>query len=1151
MRNNFRQGLISYQKDGTGSPQFLLASTTNGYVQLNVAPSPTLVTFAHGSSDYLAAFDTTVPNAWGPLANGVDNYLYWDMDLLTSNISYGITTLEPIVSLLTPQNPANGQMWFDLNTNKMKVWQATSNRWLEKVRVIAGIVENGNVGQLVPKTSGTQVGLTGDVQPGYVMLDSQLYPLRTSAGEFLTADTPVRIKTTVGTSGVLATPPNAFIPVRAGENLPAMSLVYFSGADTVSLASGDPAQIFQKTPIGVVQEALAQNEVGVLTQSGDVTYDQWNFTGNIGKAVYSDASGRITTTRPGGLLAYRVGFIKNKNTIVFGIDSETLPQVYTASPNAVIISGNAPVTTTDSVNGIGERVVTIGVPLATTTTSGLISAAQVVQINGIEARFVSVETGIQTLQTTKANTVHTHVIADTAGLQAALDGKFPIDGNFDTRYAPIAHNHDERYAQIIHTHTIPDVTGLQEALNIKANRLNGMVPFARVFQTVDQTGLNDIGGGLSLVDALNGKAPTVHTHGITDVLGLSDELANKAMVNHTHNISAITGLQSALDGKMPLSQTFALAGLTDVTLTSPQSQQALLYNGSNWINGDIITSIAIGDGTTSYPATTVNFTGNATVTLTSPGVVEVNITGGGDSTVHVLDDLDDVNIGMYAPNVNDVLTWSGSNWYAQAPAANNLPALDDVDFGFYQPNNGDVLTFNSSTSMWTAQAPVGGGGAEALNDLTDVNIFYTPNYGDVLFYNGSSWTAWPSSNFGVSQLSGLSDVQFFYAPNPGQVLTFNGSTWYAADPSGGGGSLSLDDLTDVDTNVYAPNSGDVLTWEGYWRPAAPQTGVQSMALDDLTDVDISNPQLNSVLMYNGLSWIAQTGATGPQGIQGEQGPVGPQGPDGPQGDVGPQGPAGADGVGTQGIQGPVGPQGEPGPQGDPGPIGLPGPKGDQGDQGIQGPVGQQGPQGEQGLIGPQGDVGLTGPVGPQGPQGADGLQGPIGPQGFQGDVGPQGEPGIQGVQGIQGAQGLPGTPGQGVPAGGSPNFILTKVSGNDYDTAWQAPPTSFNSVVDFVTTDATPFPAFNFSIGQGATRVMTFAIFGYSDVGDTVVATVTVGAGNVTGTPFVTTPITQANTTGSASAWTYSVDVVGVEIQLTITGEALATITWKVLATVA
>lgn len=63
-----------------------------------------------------------------------------------------------------------------------------------------------------------------------------------------------------------------------------------------------------------------------------------------------------------------------------------------------------------------------------------------------------------------------------------------------------------------------------------------------------------------------------------------------------------------------------------------------------------------------------------------------------------------------------------------------------------------------------------------------------------------------------------------------------------------------------------------------------------------------------------------------------------------------------------------------------------------------------------------------------------GKRGPKGNTGPQGEQGPQGPQGPQGIQGPQGVQGLPG---KGVPIGGSVDDVLTKISSDDYETAWK------------------------------------------------------------------------------------------------------------------
>lgn len=121
--------------------------------------------------------------------------------------------------------------------------------------------------------------------------------------------------------------------------------------------------------------------------------------------------------------------------------------------------------------------------------------------SGETFRLVAVSGGVGTWVNAEL-APHTHAIADTTGLQTALDGK----------------------AAATHAHAIADTTGLQTALD--------------------------------------GKAPTSHTHAIADTTGLQTALDGKAPVSHTHAQSDVTNLVSDLAAKQPLDATLtALAGL--------------------------------------------------------------------------------------------------------------------------------------------------------------------------------------------------------------------------------------------------------------------------------------------------------------------------------------------------------------------------------------------------------------------------------------------------------------------------------------------------------------------------------------------------------------------------------------------------------------
>ena len=146
-----------------------------------------------------------------------------------------------------------------------------------------------------------------------------------------------------------------------------------------------------------------------------------------------------------------------------------------------------------------------------------------------------------------------------------------------------------------------------------------------------------------------------------------------------------------------------------------------------------------------------------------------------------------------------------------------------------------------------------------------------------------------------------------------------------------------------------------------------------------------------------------------------------------------------------------GPTGATGPQGNPGVIGATGATGATGAAStVPGPTGATGPQGIQGEPGPASVQGATGATGPQGNPGAIGATGATGAAstvpGPTGATGPQGNPGatgaastVPGPTGATGPQGNPGTAGVGVPAGGTAGQVLSKVSGDDYDTSWVMP----------------------------------------------------------------------------------------------------------------
>ena len=162
---------------------------------------------------------------------------------------------------------------------------------------------------------------------------------------------------------------------------------------------------------------------------------------------------------------------------------------------------------------------------------------------------------------------HVHAIADTTGLQAALDARAPAAHGHawaDITGAPASYPaapHVHAWGEVTdkpaafppaaHLHQIADVEGLIDALN------GGAVPGAHYHAIADVTGLQA---------ALDGKAATTHSHSWTQVTGKPATFAPAA---HVHAIADTTGLQAALDGKAATDHAHGWDAITDKPLTFP------------------------------------------------------------------------------------------------------------------------------------------------------------------------------------------------------------------------------------------------------------------------------------------------------------------------------------------------------------------------------------------------------------------------------------------------------------------------------------------------------------------------------------------------------------------------------------------------------
>ena len=210
----------------------------------------------------------------------------------------------------------------------------------------------------------------------------------------------------------------------------------------------------------------------------------------------------------------------------------------------------------------------LGIPSEDTDTT--YTAGSGLGLNGTE--FSIADSGVTTAKLAD-NSVTTDKIAD---------GVIPDVSEFITSeeasgaYAAKSHTHDDRYytetevdgfldgkANASHTHTIENVTGLQDALDEKADV--GSVTLASLGVTATAEELNHMDGVTSNVQTqLAAKANVEHDHEIVDVTGLQDALDSKASLAHTHSTSDVTGLDGALAGKSDNGHKHVSADVTDL-----------------------------------------------------------------------------------------------------------------------------------------------------------------------------------------------------------------------------------------------------------------------------------------------------------------------------------------------------------------------------------------------------------------------------------------------------------------------------------------------------------------------------------------------------------------------------------------------------------
>ena len=472
---DFRQGIITYPASG-GLQRFLTYNA--GYVSISAVDGRTDVTVANGDENYLITESTSVPNAWGPIVPTVPAWLYWNIDALTAQRTFGITYSQPITGPTAPITPDNDQHWFDTVNNVMKVYK--SGKWITRIRVFACRIDQNVItplgsGIINRPYAGTQVGIVGvDIVAGRIIVDSLGQPIRKQNGHLFTTEDEFFVNgSPINTIRLEAN----VLHAEAVENIAKYQPVKFVGFGKVALATYDDTYV---SAIAMAMEDIVGGSVGALCMQGVVSNPEWDWS-TVGQPLWIHGSipGLLTSIDP---------HVSNA------------AQYKVAKPPVARIISRSSVFFDQGLGGKGDKgdKGDADVPLATTTVFG-----------------------ISKLSVSAADPANPVVVGDN-------DYR-----NFNDRY-PLPHN---QAASTI----IPSPTGILTGVNLQDT-----------LQIINDSFVKRSGDTMTGYLVLNAN-PAQDMHAATK-----------------HYVDTRT-----------------LDSLQDVVLTNPQVGQAVLYDGTNWINGTV------------------------------------------------------------------------------------------------------------------------------------------------------------------------------------------------------------------------------------------------------------------------------------------------------------------------------------------------------------------------------------------------------------------------------------------------------------------------------------------------------------------------------------------------------------------------------------
>ncbi len=255
-----------------------------------------------------------------------------------------------------------------------------------------------------------------------------------------------------------------------------------------------------------------------------------------------------------------------------------------------------------------------------------------------------------------------------------------------------------------------------------------------------------------------------------------------------------------------------LYDIQDVLLTDLTEGDALVWDGSSWVNSTISTTIADGSVTEAK--------------LAANAVTQGKIADGAVTNAKLAGSIALSKLSTTGGSNGQVLRLNGG---VVTYSDYTLSSLGGVSIS--SPSLAQVLIYDNVTSSWKNKS-VSGAITITKDGVTSIGTSVVTNdnlvgsialskldttgasSGAVIKFNGTSSSWEVGSDANTTSLSGLTtDVFIDGTPTNGYVLTYNttSSKWEPAAPSGGG-ATALDDLTDI--SITDPVAGDILVYGG-------------------------------------------------------------------------------------------------------------------------------------------------------------------------------------------------------------------------------------------------------------------------------------------------------------------------------------------------